>query len=317
VDIWNAHPHLPKLVSFHNVRHRQFNTKTTVFSGSCATVIQWFQSPHRTSLYAEVKDMTLPYSAGGARSGQPGNLWDYYRARDKYGLQIELGGSNINLSTNKRESVSLETLEQWILTSMEPSALVQNLVDSLKPKGNKYIALHPRVEPEMMNHRHCKDDKVWSLQSILNMVTEYPEFDSTTIPEIFVAVAMPQMLERQTPRNNPWYKDHVQNVEILQTIFKDGITKARSDGTNHHWHVWTAGESSLEERNVNQCMLQLMASIVNMELAIQADVFVGTSISTWSTSVWKIRHYKGLPNYEFTKDNGIQKLEGLPAAFRC
>jgi len=316
VDVWNAHPHLPKLIPFHITQHRQFNTKTTIFAGSCPSVIQWFQSPHRTSLLAENKEMTLPFAAGGARNGQPGNLWDYYRARDKYGLQIELGAIGSSSHTGKKESISLQTLEEWILSSMEPSVIVQSLVDSLKPKGNKYMALHPRIEPEMMDHRHCQADKIYNLNAILDMVTEYPDFDSTTYPELFVAVAMPQMMERQHSRNNLWYKDHIQNVQVLQTIFKEGLTKSRTDG-NHHWHVWTAGESSLEDRNVNQCMLQLMASIVNMELAIQADVFIGTAISTWSTSVWKYRHYRGLPNYEFTKEGGIKKLEGLPAAFRC
>ena len=76
-----------------------------------------------------------------------------------------------------------------------------------------------------------------------------------------------------------WITDHVQHVEILKTIFKDGITK--QDGS--HLHVWTAGESSLQKQNVNSCMLTILSSIFNMELAIEANVFVGTAVSTWST----------------------------------
>lgn len=74
------------------------------------------------------------------------------------------------------------------------------------------------------------------------------------------------------------------------------------------------------DRNVNQCMMTLLASIVNLELAIQSDVFVGTSVSTWSTSVWKMRHWRNpekSENYIFTPLQGIQKLEGLPKPFRC
>ena len=304
VQTWNANPKLPKFVNYDPSIHRQWNKRTTAFSGTCPTVIAWFQAPHRTSLFTEVKEMTLPHPAGGARSGQPGNLWDYYRSRDKYGLDVT------------KQGTTLVEIEEWILTSMQPSAVVQQLVDSLKPTTtSSYIALHPRIEPEMLDHTHCQDDKVRKLQDILDQVTNYPDF--AEYPELFVAVAMPQMMA--TPKKSStrkWMTDHLQNVEILKTIFKDGITKGQGENGSRHLHVWTAGESSLQKQNVNSCMLTILASIVNMELAIQANVFVGTAVSTWSTSVWKVRHYRGLPNYEFTP-TGIRKVEGLPAPFKC
>jgi hypothetical protein len=187
-------------------------------------------------------------------------------------------------------AISLSELEEWILTSMRPSRAVQELVNSLKP-STPYITLHPRVEPDMLRHPHCEVHKVRSLQVILDQVSGYPDFRS--FQHLFLPVAMPQMTRFQA--NDTLYNIHQPNIEILQTIFKDGIT--RSDGS--HVRVWTAGESSLQERNANPCMITLLASLVNMELATQSEIFVGTRVSTWSHSVWKVRYYRGLPNYEF------------------
>jgi hypothetical protein len=248
--------------------------------------------------------MTHPYAMGGARSGQPGNLWDYYRQRDKYGTQIQVH--------NSKNSISLQQLEEWILRAMKPSNTVKDLIQSLKPQGKPYIALHPRIEPEMLQHTHCQAEKIRSLPEILNQVVDYPQFQKYS--SLFVAVAMPQMTAKVTrPHQMKWFKDHQINLETLNKTFVEGLERPGGAG---HLDVWTAGEASLEERKVNVCMLQLLASIVNMELAIEADVYIGTAVSTWSNSVWKIRHWRGKPNYEFTKQ-GIKRVEGLPPAFRC
>lgn len=299
VDTWNANPNLPKLVSYSPKEHSQWNPKTTMFYGTCPTVIAWYQSSQYTTFVPELTSMTAPYPAGGARPNQPGNLWDYYRKHDKYGLMLERKKDGV--------SISLQQLEEWILTSMTPSSAVQELVNSLKPT-EPYMALHPRIEPEMLHYRYCQVGKVRRLQEILHHVTHYPAF--AQFQQLFVAVAMPQMMERQRPSES-WYKDHTENVQLLQTLFQDGM--AKPDGSQ--LRVWTAGEASLEHR-INNCMLTLLASVVNMELACQANVFIGTRVSTWSMSVWKIRHYRGLPNYEFTP-TGIQPLEGLPPPFKC
>jgi hypothetical protein len=204
-------------------------------------------------------------------------------------------------------AITLSELEEWILTSMRPSLAVQALVNSMKP-STPYITVHPRVEPDMLLHPHCEAHKVRSLQVILDQVSGHPDLRS--FEHLFLPIAMPQMTMFQA--NDTLYNVHQPNIEILQTIFENGIT--RSDGS--HVHVWTAGESSLQERNANPCMITLLASIVNMELATQSEIFVGTRVSTWSHSVWKVRYYRGLPNYEFLP-TGIHRLDGLPPPFDC
>jgi len=301
VEEWNRHQSLPKLVNFNESIHHQWNSKSTVFMGSCNNVIKYFHKPHRTSILNGLKGVTQPFALGGAISGQPGNLWDFYRLRDKGSLTFD----------TTEASLTLHELEEWVLSAMKPSPLVVKIVNSIRPQNQPYIALHPRIEPEMMEHAHCKEKKVRSMPKILEQVISYEGFENYT--SMFVAVAMPQMtVPHHVHPRYPFSKEHKENLETLISMFDEGIDRPK----NSHIHVWTAGESSLEERKVNSCMIQLLASIINMELALEADVFVGTSVSTWSNSVWKIRHWRGMPNYEFTH-NGIKQVEGLPPPFVC
>ena len=301
VQHWNSNSTiLPKLVSYEASDHFQWNPNTTTFIGACPTVITWFSSPHRTSVYKFVHRANAPYTFGGGRSGQDGNLWDYYRQRDKFGFQIEL--------PNGGGSMTLENLEREIARAMSPSTMVKAIMHKLRPE-KPYMAIHPRVEPEMMNHVHCQGDKVRDFPKIMNFAKKHP--DLMHLDSMFVAIAMPQMKEKQP---NKWQhaQQHKKNLELMETSFKEGTD--RQDGS--HIDVWTAGEAALEALHVPNCMLTTLASVINMELAIEADVFVGTSISTWSTSVWKIRHYLGKPNYEISH-YGLKKVDGLPGAFKC
>ena len=316
VDTWNANRNLPKLVSYSPKKHPQWNPKSTVFIGSCPTVVSWFQSSQYVTFVPELVNMTAPYPGGGARPNQPGNLWDYYRKHDKYGLMIQ--------HKKQGTSISLPQLEEWMLTSMKPSQMVQGLVDSLKPadnnndNNNNYIALHPRIEPEFLKYRYCQAGKVRRLHDMIQQITNYPAFaQQQQKQQLFVAVAMPQMQERQKA-GEPWYKDHAENLKLLQSLLEHGLTKNgdAAQQQEQKMHVWTAGEAALEHR-INHCTLPLVASMVNMELACQAHVFIGTRVSAWSMSVWKIRHHRGLANnYEFTP-TGIQVIDGLPPPFKC
>lgn len=64
----------------------------------------------------------------------------------------------------------------------------------------------------------------------------------------------------------------------------------------------------------------LIPSVLNFWLAVQADVFVGVRRSSWSTDVWTTRYYmgKGGRNFEYTSKNGIRSIgnNGLPEPHR-
>lgn len=353
VDIWNANPNLPKFVRYSERRHPQWNRNTTLFRGTCSLVLDWLEhNPHGTFFFTRQREkqkriMNAPYAAGGVREGVPGNLWDTYQFHNHISslstaataIADTINTNHTNITSGRRIQVrtrphhnpdpaspgdesgttfaiSLSELEEWILTSMRPSRAVQELVNSLMP-STPFITLHPRVEPDMLRHPHCQAHKMRSLKVVLDQVIEYPEFKR--FQQLFLPVAMPQMTlvdahDTSTSSNATlWYNNiHEENIEILHTLFTNGTR--RSDGS--HVHVWNAGESSLQDRKINPCMITLLASIVNMELAAQSEIFVGTRVSTWSHSVWKVRYYRGLPNYEFLP-TGIHRVDGLPPPFDC
>eukprot|EP00539_Tryblionella_compressa_P005929 CAMPEP_0178764890 /NCGR_PEP_ID=MMETSP0744-20121128/18095_1 /TAXON_ID=913974 /ORGANISM="Nitzschia punctata, Strain CCMP561" /LENGTH=145 /DNA_ID=CAMNT_0020420221 /DNA_START=154 /DNA_END=591 /DNA_ORIENTATION=+ len=63
----------------------------------------------------------------------------------------------------------------------------------------------------------------------------------------------------------------------------------------------------------------ILPQILDFWLAVQADVFVGVLMSTWSTDVWTTRYYqgKGGGNFQYTKE-GILPVPngGLPTLQR-
>ena len=64
----------------------------------------------------------------------------------------------------------------------------------------------------------------------------------------------------------------------------------------------------------------LLSMVVNFEMLVNADIFVGVRGSSYSNDIWKTRYYrgKGEYNYEYTKD-GILQVEngGMPSAIHC
>ena len=303
VDFWNTHPNLPKLVPYHPGQHSQWNPNTTTYYGLCPTVVEWFRKPHKTNTYQPIESSNHPYVFGGASSGARGSLWDLYRRSDKLGRPLKFANQT---------AFPLQQLEDWIVQAMRPSRLVQSLVKDIRPGGDTpYLAVHPRVEPEMLYHGHCLQHKVRNLTEILDMVLSHPDLHG--YHQMFVALAMPQMRQKFR-RRFQHFEHHEHNLQVIENALQRGHV-ARPD--DQKVHLWMAGEEALVDRNVNSCMMTLLASIVNLELAVQANVFVGTKISTWSISVWKIRHALNKPNYEFTPNDGVRLVQGLPEPFNC
>ena len=64
----------------------------------------------------------------------------------------------------------------------------------------------------------------------------------------------------------------------------------------------------------------LLPMVVDYEMLIEADIFIGVRGSSYSNDVWISRYHngKGLYNYEYTTD-GIIPIDngGLPSPFEC
>ncbi|KAG7365859.1 hypothetical protein IV203_028529 [Nitzschia inconspicua] len=95
--------------------------------------------------------------------------------------------------------------------------------------------------------------------------------------------------------------------------------------------MFECGEGWVEEAFYNDPVLNeenlphnyygdVLPSVVNFWLAVEADVFIGVMKSSWSTDVWTARYYlgKGRHNFQHTSDNGIIPVShgGLPPSHK-
>jgi hypothetical protein len=64
----------------------------------------------------------------------------------------------------------------------------------------------------------------------------------------------------------------------------------------------------------------LLDMVLNFEMLVESDIFIGVHGSSFSNDVWYTRYYrgKGSANFEYTKE-GIVHLgnEGIPRPFAC
>jgi hypothetical protein len=188
----------------------------------------------------------------------------------------------------------------------------------------KYLALHARIELEMMAHA-CGKDMEWNLTKIVQQVQELAASAATStrsddnngntrsqkVQGLFVAVSRSGMQEGGgLYRRFQAYADD--NLQTLDRLVR-GVT------TNSPLPVFECGENMLQEYYQAHPDIpdhgSLLQSVINFDIAVNADIFVGVRKSSYSTDVWTTRYHqgKGDTNYEYTK-SGTRQIEngGLP-----
>jgi hypothetical protein len=86
-----------------------------------------------------------------------------------------------------------------------------------------YIALHARLEPEMLLHNICIDRKVYNLTTILDMIQSM-EHNTTDIRDngsLYIAIGLKEMEE-----GNPYDRfnlEHRLNMEALRGVKSNGL----------------------------------------------------------------------------------------------
>jgi len=253
-----------------------------------------------------------------------------------------------------------------------------------------YIALHARIEPEMLAHT-CGKGMERNLTTILNLVEELAidyntkkkkknnnnnNNNSNNQPHrqllegVFVAVGRDEMqgYEKYATRDDgnikkmALYNWNVLNTRSIsyneqgQQLFTSTASTSTSMQYQQHQQqqheedsssllpIFECGEgwveygfykneqrqhellstsssstsisSSLTLPLPNNYYGDILPSMINFWLAVNADVFVGVMKSSWSNDVWTTRYYqgKGMYNYQYTHDTGIVPVEnnGLP-----
>jgi hypothetical protein len=341
------------------LQHTPFLTPVVNISRAVASG-QLQIKPRKLDLLPQVENCTHPIVYGGGTGA--GRLWNDFLAMPK--LQPGTNATkNIVAAQQTTNLISLiskalqprkdwqEVAKQCIQQSAASptptsSTTATKTTTSSSSSPSSYLALHARIEVDMMIHK-CGKHMEKNLTKIFHMVDDFVLQHSNNhnnkkhppIQGVFVAVSRTGMLEptknvkvNQTAHDN--YKmllsRSVSSSTSSSTTATTAATHALTRNTTHSsdrqpsvfecgevWmDTWYAKQqpqlhhsSSQQQQQKQNVYGSILPSLINFYVATQAQVFVGVSKSSWSTDVWTTRYYqgKGDGNYQYTPD-GIKQL---------
>lgn len=251
-------------------------------------------NPRKEDFLPQVQHCQHPAVYGGGIKA--GRLWNDYLVYTR------------NKQAQFNES---HNLDEWVYRALRPApqwrAVAQQCV---LPNTPHYAVVHARIEMEMMEHV-CGIDMERNLTRILHQVGTILNDDYPNVTGLVIAVSRAGMT---APTNSPERQAHAQhNLETLNRLVEQGwIVGSR------HVQVLECGERLLQTYYGSHPEAvdhgSLLHSVVNFDLAVNADVFIGVRSSSYSTDVLTSRYHmgKGEHNFRYTKTKQIEKLEGLP-----
>lgn len=302
VDVWNNHTELPRLARYNESEHFDWDPFTGLFRGACDVLDTYLYGGRETKdvIMSRTSHYRHPTAYGGGR--WLGNLFVGY-------LQYDSRRPTFNLN---EQNVSFLDLEATITRAMKPSAAMERLVKaSLGENGQyPYIALHARFEPDMLVHTKCKSAKVYNMTDVFGMIRQMDHSNATNL-SLYIAINMKDFNVK-----NP-YK-YFQTERKLNKAALDAVAAYGLDlPSGKKMTVSISGQSASKSREIDLCANEIVASMVSFEIAVRAEKFIGTYVSSWSTTVWKARYYQGKgENYVYTP-TGLHKIEGVPRPFTC
>lgn len=280
-------------------------------------------NPRRYDVSAQVSHCTHPvaYGAGGGRGLLWVNYMEYNRKR-----QRDTG----SVQPDPLEKTFLQALrpkKEWrVLAQQCVASATQPFVLSLPNQRAPYIALHARIEGEMMAHP-CGAHMNKNMTRILEDMQQFVERNENlrNVSGIFVALSRSGASVTEGPAYRRFRAFVDENIHTLAKVLGDSASPGQGLPLNHgerNLPVFECGEQLVQkyyESKTGQPTVDygsLLPSIINFDVAVEASVFIGFRFSSWSNSVWTTRYYlgRGDDNYEYTRERGIQRVEngGLP-----
>ena len=289
----------------------------------------------------------------GGLNGGTGRLWSDYNNMQgprKKGTE-SIDGQNVDIypEHGKVEMAVLELMrpsqplrsaaEEAIYNAMQYATWIryEGSGDALNSPP-RLLALHPRVEQEMLVHR-CSKFMEKNLSAVLESVRLFPPFHESNSTQqyrfdlVFVAVS-----KAQVKGQNKEALDHARVHGLLADvtnsserpsipIFESGTDTAakvkfpkRSDNSMTS-DVPDEGSPIIDTAE-SFGVPELVASIINFFTAVNADIFVGVRGSSYSTDVFSVRYYQHkedtgrVENY-IVGTEGIGRLYGPPPPHSC
>eukprot|EP00804_Cyclotella_cryptica_P005069 CCRYP_011507-RB/>CCRYP_011507-RB protein AED:0.01 eAED:0.01 QI:94/-1/1/1/-1/1/1/75/501 len=316
---------------------------------------------------AEIRKSGLIHCRGGPSSEAIGNSSNPFPVTNLVPIGAGKGAGKFWNDYYKLQGRRSKTIiddripvEQAIFQLLRPSEEIRWAVDKAinaaatnrtrEMKSNKcrLLALHPRVEQEMLTHR-CSKHQENNLTKVLERIWEFPPFSvamdrdghNTTANKLasakfgfdllFLAVSAYQVEKppRDDPLAIPLHAIMVENHKTLLNARAHGFHGSvpvfeSGAGTAKEVRFWKVNSDNMTSFSAESLgVVELVASIVNFFTSVNADVFVGVRGSSFSTDVFAVRHYLNKDvgnlhgrNYIISPD-GIEELIGPPRVHNC
>lgn len=219
---------------------------------------------------------------------------------------------------NILDTVIQQMHEEAATISRPTSFIEQNSSQQLSANdnnNNRYMTLHARVEPDMQQHPVCKDAKVLNLTDILGFVEE--GLINGTLRPIPKFIFMP-MNKKLMEHEARWHSDNIiarNNLKALDNVLRNGLL----NGTVPVVHGYN---EQLLRNTSYQYRPSTTQAALSYHIAIDAEIFVGTRVSSYSHALVTSRFYRDryLPNFEYLPD-GLHDWTPLelerPPPFLC
>ena len=196
-------------------------------------------------------------------------------------------------------------------------AIGDRLLSTMNEKATgPYMTVHARIEPDMQKHPVCKDLKVLNLTTIIEFLeTKWNEPPAT---RIFFPVNRQELekegtvLEKEANEETNWIA--VNNLKALNRISKEGLWGGRAK-------VFEFGANALKGTKYEESMSSIGGALLNYHIATNAEIFVGTEVSSYSNDLVATRFYRDNFNNYFYRPDGLHlvttKDSTEPPAFDC
>ena len=302
-------------------------------------------------------------------SGVAGRLWNDYMSLQK---RRGRASSKILTDNNTNESISINPehvhVEKAVFELLRPSkelnlALEDALSEAIRNATAKQctqnghdcsmpdvvprvMALHPRVEPEMLRHR-CSKHMESNLTKVFERCEHFIPFLGHDVNNemnktrskykfnmVFIAVSTDQILNQPESHYRNDTIDIIMNENRLTflhardnglfggiPLFESGTDSARNvkfsaihddDYLNNSSHSSSSSGQLLHDITPESLGgLELVASIINFFTAVKADIFVGVKGSSFSTDVFSARYYQSKSRREGLVESYIIGPDGI------
>jgi hypothetical protein len=175
------------------------------------------------------------------------------------------------------------------------------------------MTLHARVEPDMQHHPVCRDKKVLKLRKIVDMI--YSKWPEPPVDVVFLPInrqyleeegTLPKNYKNTTKSNKKVNWIAVENLKLLNQLTNHGNNENGGKSSGGMWNgrvpVVEFGSEALQG-TVYEKRPSISGSILNYFLSLDAHIYIGTEVSSFSLDVLAARFFRGFKEQVDTNTN--------------